>query len=228
MNNNFNNLSNSELINIIKDLQDENKKIKIDLRTMEILKSNYEKEKEIEINYRKEIFSIIKDDIYMQNIVGPKPTSSSKNNIRFCIKELYNICKALDIFMKNNNIKNRSEFIKIIQNNRLTLGKDNKIYSLYEKYNIKDYTELENIIKKYKNTNIINCQDDLSDGDINVVIKSVENIILEEENQHKIQCSYIPVKGKSKNIRCNKNVKNETKYLDKPLCSIHKKSNVKK
>lgn len=223
MNNNLSNLSNSELIKIIKDLQDENNKIKMDLRTMEILKSNYEKEKEIEINYRKEIFSIVKDDIYMKNIVGPKPTYSSKNDIKFCIKELYNVCKELDIFMKNNNLKNRSEFIKIIKNNRLTLDKDNKIYSLYEKYNIKDYNELENIIKKYKNANITN-----SDRDINDVIKSVENIILEEEKQHKIQCVYKPVKGKNKDIRCNKYVNNETRYSDNPLCSGHKRNNVKK
>jgi hypothetical protein len=127
---------------------------------MEILKCNYEKEKEIEINYRKEIFSIVKDDIYMQNIVGPKPTYSSKNDIKFCIKELYNMCKELDIFMKNNNLKNRSEFINNIQNNRLTL-------------------------EKYKNVNIINSQNELSDRDINNVINSVENIILEEEKQIK-------------------------------------------
>ena len=185
MNINLNNLSNSELIKIIKDLQDENNKIKIDLRTMEILKDNYEKEKEIEINYRKEIFSIVKDDIYMQNIVGPKPTYSSKNDIKFCIKDLYNMCKELDIFMKNNNLKNRSEFIKNMKNNRLKLVKDNKTYSLYEKYNIKNYTELENIIKKYKNVNIINSQNELSDSDINDVINSVGNIILEEEKQIK-------------------------------------------
>lgn len=170
MNINLNNLSNSELIKIIKDLQDENNKIKIDLHTIEILKKNYEKEKEIEINYRKEIFSIVKDDIYMQNIVGPKPTYSSKNDIKFCIKELYNMCKELDIFMKNNNLKNRSEFIKKIQNNRLKLVKDNKKYSLYE---------------KYKNVNIINSQNELSDSDINDVINSVGNIILEEEKQLK-------------------------------------------
>lgn len=170
MNINLNNLSNSELIKIIKDLQDENNKIKIDLHTIEILKENYEKEKEIEINYRKEIFSIVKDDIYMQNIVGPKPTYSSKNDIKFCIKELYNMCKELDIFMKNNNLKNRSEFIKKIQNNRLKLVKDNKKYSLYE---------------KYKNVNIINSQNELSDSDINDVINSVGNIILEEEKQLK-------------------------------------------
>lgn len=193
MNNNLSNLSNSELIKIIKDLQDENNKIKMDLRTMEILKSNYEKEKEIEINYRKEIFSIVKDDIYMKNIVGPKPTYSSKNDIKFCIKELYNVCKELDIFMKNNNLKNRSEFIKIIKNNRLTLDKDNKIYSLYEKYNIKDYNELENIIKKYKNANITN-----SDRDINDVIKSVENIILEEENNIKYNVFISQLKVKIK------------------------------
>lgn len=218
MDNDFNMLSNNELINIIKDLQKENKNLKIDLRTTEILKNNYEREKEIEINYRNEIFNIIKDDIYMQNIVGPKTTSSNKNDIKFCIKELYSICKALDSFMKNNNIKNRSEFIKILENNSVTLDKNYRLYSLYEKYNIKDYTELEIIIKKYyKNIN------NSSDEDINVVTDSVRNIIIEEEKQNKMQCTYIYVKGKNKDIRCNKYVNNETKKTDKPLCSVHKK-----
>lgn len=228
MDNNFNNLTNSELINIIKNLQCENKKIKIDLRTIEILKNNHEKGEEIEINYRKEIFNIIKEDIYMQNIIGPKPTSSNKNDIKFCIKEIYNLCKLLELFMKNNNIKNRLEFMEIFKNNKIMLcNNNNTLHSLYKKYNIKNHIELEIIVKKHNNTNINNYQNESLEDNINFVTESIKDIKIEEEKEdiknYKIQCIYIPVKGKNKNIKCNKYANNETKYSDNPLCSVHKK-----
>ena len=123
MENKYNDLSNDQLIKIIKRLEEENKDLKINLKITEILKKNYEVEKKEAVNYCGEIFDIIKNDIYMESIVGPKPTSSNKNDIKFCIKELYDLCKILDKFMKNNNIKNRTELKKIIKNNGITLDK---------------------------------------------------------------------------------------------------------
>lgn len=203
MDNNFDNLSKKEIINIIENLQNENKKLKLDLHIIKVLENNYKRDKEIETDYRVEIFNIIKDDIYMKKFIGPKPTSSDKNAIKFCINELYNTCKSLELFMENNNIKNRSELIKIFKNNRIILDKDNS----------KDYIKLENIYEK--NDNIIN-------EDVNVVTESIKNIII-DDNKQKRQCSYIFLKGKNKNTKCNKYVNNETKKTDKPLCYIHKK-----
>lgn len=190
MNNNIDN-SNIEFKNIIENLQNENKKLKTDLHITKILKDNYKYGKENEINYIKEIFNIIKDDIYIQNRIGPNVTSSDKNSIKFCINELYNTCKYLEIFMKNNNLKNRSDLIKNFKNN--------------------------NIILK---SNILE--------DINVISESVKNIVIDEKKEvielkNKIQCSFIPSRGKNKNIQCYKYVNNKTKETKYPLCSIHKK-----
>lgn len=212
MDDNFDNLSKDELKDIIKDLQNENKKLKTDLHIMKILKDNYESGKKNEDNYREEIFNIVKDDIYIQKLVGPKPTSFDKNAIKFCITELYNTCKYLEPFMINNNIKCRTDLAKFFQNNN----------NLYEKYNIKNYIELENIIKKYKNIDMNNYNNVLEDN-INIISESIKNIVIDNKKENKIQCTYIPSKGKNKNIQCNKNVNNETKGSNSPLCSIHKK-----
>lgn len=192
MESNINKLSNDELKDIIKNLQNENKKLKTDLHVMKILKDNYELGKKNEDNYREEIFNIIQNDIYIQNIIGPKPTSFDKNTLKFCISELYTTCKALEPFMKYNNIKSRSDLIKKLQINNMIL--DN------------------NDIK-----------------DIDIVSESIKNIVINEKsdvNPKKI-CSYIPSKGKNKNIQCNKYVNNETTNSNKPLCYIHKKYNKK-
>lgn len=193
MESNINKLSNDELKDIIKNLQNENKKLKTDLHVMKILKDNYELGNKNEDNYREEIFNIIQNDIYIQNIIGPKPTSFDKNTLKFCISELYNTCKALEPFMKYNNIKSRSDLIKKLQINNMIL--DN------------------NDIK-----------------DIDIVSESIKNIVINEKsdiNPKKI-CSYIPSKGKNKNIQCNKYVNNETTNSNKPLCYIHKKYNKNK
>lgn len=151
MNNNLDNLSKNELINIIKNLQDENKKLKSDLHVIKILENNYKKSKEIEINYHEEIFNIIKDDIYMKTLIGPKPTSFDKKSIKFCINELYNTCKSLESFIEDNNIKNRSELIKILKNNRIIL--DNNKDNMNEDINI--ITEsIKNIIIEDKKNKI--------------------------------------------------------------------------
>lgn len=192
MESNINKLSNDELKDIIKNLQNENKKLKTDLHVMKILKDNYELGKKNEDNYREEIFNIIQNDIYIQNIIGPKPTSFDKNTLKFCISELYTTCKALEPFMKYNNIKSRSDLIKKLQINNIIL--DN------------------NDIK-----------------DIDIVSESIKNIVINgksDVNPKKI-CSYIPSKGKNKNIQCNKYVNNETTNSNKPLCYIHKKYNKK-
>lgn len=201
MNNNLDNLSKNELINIIKNLQDENKKLKSDLHIIKILENNYKRSEEIEINYREEIFNIIKDDLYMKNRIGPKPTSFDKKSIKFCIAELYNTCKSLETFIEDNKIKNRSELINFLKNNRITLDNNNS----------KDYIELEDI-KKKNNMN----------EDVNVITESIKKIIIEDK-KHKIQCSYIFLKGKNKNTKCKKYVNDETIKTDKPLCSSHKK-----
>jgi len=183
--------SNIELKDIIENLQNENKKLKTDLHITKILKDNYESGKENEINYIKEIFNIIKDDIYMQNRMGPKVKSSDKNSIKFCINELYNTCKSLEIFMKNNNIKNRFDLIKNFKNNNIVLK--------------------SNILE-----------------DVDIISESVKNIVIDEKKEvmgskNKILCSFIPSRGKNKNIQCYKYVNNETKDTNYPLCSIHKK-----
>jgi hypothetical protein len=202
MENNINKLSNDELKAIIKDLQNENKKLRTDLHVIKILKDNYEIGKRNEDNYREEIFNIIQNDIYMQNIIGPNPTSFDKNTIKFCISEMYTTCKALEPFMKYNNIKSRSALIKILQNNNMILDNNDIKVNNYNK----------NILK-----------------DIDIVSESIKKIVINEKSDTspKKICSYIPSKGKNKNIQCNKHVNNETMNSTKPLCYIHKKYNKK-
>jgi hypothetical protein len=195
MENNINKLSNDELKAIIKDLKNENRKLKTDLHVMKILKDNYEIGKRNEDNYREEIFNIIQNDIYMQNIIGLKPTSFDKNTIKFCISDMYTTCKALEPFMKYNNIKSRSALIKELENNDIKVNNYSK-----------------NILK-----------------DIDIVSESIKGIVINEKTDERSQkrCSYIPSKGKNKNIQCNKHVNNETMNSTKPLCYIHKKYNKK-
>jgi hypothetical protein len=202
MEDNINKLSNDELKDIIKDLQNENKKLKTDLHVMKILKDNYELGKKNEDNYREEIFNIIQNDIYIQKIIGPKPTSFDKNTIKFCISELYNTCKALEPFMKYNNIKCRSDLIKKLQTNNIILDNNDIKINNYNK----------NILK-----------------DIDIVSESIKNIVISEKTDlnEKKTCFHIPSKGKNKNIQCNKYVNNETINSNKPLCYIHKKYNKK-